>query len=399
MTSCCGIIIRRWSRFCGVGVLLLGCLGSSCSDPGEASDTTTLQGLVSLNELEPVVDATVTLGGRSAITDLNGEFTLEEGPVGPVTVEAIAPWLQRSSRAFTTVAGQKNILDFQLLEMPLKVEPADQALMEQYHQSFDWTTAQLSISLAASPTRRELENAIFHHNPALFVDTSGEEQVTPDPLPALGIQGGTGFHFVMASGDHLGDDALLANTMVDSLDALPLSAAALGEVLMWSPLLNFLLTGDPVKAAGLNAVGKAVTSETWGGAPGSDAQHLERAYIHEDELWVEVVFKPFLTLGDGISDSDGDGFKEIFARVDPRHTTPEQLDTLRADYITPTYSTLGLRTILGAVESALYSSTNPEVVGIIGEPFEVPGLGTLNYPFVVFKANANQKTSVILVAP
>jgi len=191
----------------------------------------------------------------------------------------------------------------------------------------------------------------------------------------------------------------VAATMVDSLGELPLTAPELEQRLTWRPLLNFLLNRDPEAAAGLNAEDKAVAAQRWGSAPKSPAQRLERAYLHGEELWVELVFEPFVTLGPGITDSDEDGFKELFARVDPRHLGAGLPEDLREHYIAPRFSTLGLRDIVKAAESALYSATNPEVIGIIGEPFEVPGFGTLAYPFVVLQANANDKTVAVLVAP
>lgn len=62
-------------------------------------------------------------------------------------------------------------------------------------------------------------------------------------------------------------------------------------------------------------------------------------------LWVEVVFTNFVQLGDGITDNDGDG---------------NILDKL------------------------------------VGQPFEIPGLETIQHPFVVLK-HAHGQENVILV--
>ena len=59
-------------------------------------------------------------------------------------------------------------------------------------------------------------------------------------------------------------------------------------------------------------------------------QKIEHVYLHGGEIWVKVVFADFLNLGTGISDTDGDGQKEIYAKVADTHYDAELHDKLDA---------------------------------------------------------------------
>jgi hypothetical protein len=116
------------------------------------------------------------------------------------------------------------------------------------------------------------------------------------------------------------------------------------------------------------------------------------------KLWVKVVFEPFVQVGAGISDDDGDGRKEIYAEVADANYTAEMVDKLRNDYIVKTFSTFGLSKEVTRGLNELYSTTAAQVEARIGQPFDLPGLGTINYPFLVMRYSTGQR-NVILVAP
>jgi hypothetical protein len=113
---------------------------------------------------------------------------------------------------------------------------------------------------------------------------------------------------------------------------------------------------------------------------------------------VKVVFASFVQLGPGVTDDDGDGLKEIFARVVPRFVTSEITRKLTDEYGKTLFNTHGLSKEVARSLNELYSTTAAQVERTIGQPFEVPGLGTISYPFVVLRHSQGQR-NVILVGP
>ncbi|MDI7277560.1 MAG: carboxypeptidase-like regulatory domain-containing protein, partial [Anaerolineae bacterium] len=88
-------------------------------------------------------DALVKSGSQSARASFNGEYLLEGLPPGPATLVASADWFQEQRAQGVVPAGGTGSLDIRLDEMPLKVEAADQALVESYNKTYDWTKADL----------------------------------------------------------------------------------------------------------------------------------------------------------------------------------------------------------------------------------------------------------------
>jgi len=62
-----------------------------------------------------------------------------------------------------------------------------------------------------------------------------------------------------------------------------------------------------------------------------------------------------------------------------------------------TFATHGLSIEVSKSLNELYSTTGAHVERYIGQPFDVPNLGTITYPFVVLRHSAGQE-NVILVA-
>ena len=163
-------------------------------------------------------------------------------------------------------------------------------------------------------------------------------------------------------------------------------------------MLNWLTDWDPTKSADLKLAGVAVKQQNWG-TNVQRPQELQRVYLDgaNGVLWVEVVFAPFVQVGDGITDSDGDGYKEIFAKVDSRYVSQEILDKL-VGYGQTRYTTHGMSDEVTKALREIYSTTSAQVERFIGQPFDIPGVGTIQYPFVVLK-HAGGQENVILVGP
>ncbi len=168
--------------------------------------------------------------------------------------------------------------------------------------------------------------------------------------------------------------------------------------MMWAPLINWLSEGEAAKSADLKAAGVAVRQQNWGGNS-LRPQEIEKVYLDATgALWAKVVFASFVQLGPGITDDDGDGLKEIYAKIAPAHYPSELIDKLKSDYIGKTFTTHGLSKEVSKSLNELYSTTGASVERYIGQPFEVPGVGTIGYPFVVMKHLSGHK-NVIMVSP
>ena len=131
---------------------------------------------------------------------------------------------------------------------------------------------------------------------------------------------------------------------------------------------------------------------------GSVRERIQRAFLHAGELWVEIAFEDWLVLGPEVTDSDGDGAREVFARINPALVDPACVEQLERAYLAPRLSAPGLRDALMQVLDALYTETSPYLVRTIGEPFELPGFGTLQVPFAVIE-HANGAVNVVLASP
>jgi hypothetical protein len=280
--------------------------------PAAWGQTGTLIGTVSDANQNGIGDAEVKVGDLSATTDYTGAYTIQDVPEGSVTAEVQAEWFEDKSEATTITAGQDNTLDITLSAKALQVTAGDKAIEEAYNESFDWTTDKLSIIYIAPPTRANIDRGLYFRNPALFRDTSGEAPVTAGdwdfPLPD--------------GAPNQGQQAFEEGSIVDSICKTPLSREERERALLWEPAVKLFLTKwDIDKAQGLYYVTYAVEGQKWGGASTFPPQTLQRVYLHEGEIWVEVVFEHWVGFSNKVSDSNGDGYNEFFAKVAPAHYT------------------------------------------------------------------------------
>ena len=318
---------------------------------------------------------------------------------GAVTLKVTRAWFTPFEASVTVAASGSTQHDLTLEEIPLKLDPADAALAQSYAQTFDWTKATISIAIAPRPTRRDFDNAVFFRNPALYKDTSTLPMVTPPALPEIGAQGASNFSFPLRSGRNQGQEAVELTSIVDSLADTRLPPADTAAFMIWTPMLTWLGEWDQAKAADLNAAAVAIRQQGWGGDV-PRPQEIDRVYLDSTSrtLWVEIVFAGFVQLGAGITDNDGDGRREVYARVTSVHVTAEIIDKLSNEYGQTLFSTYGLSKEVAKSLNELYTSTAAQVERTIGQPFEIPGSGTISYPFVVLRHIGGHK-NVILVAP
>jgi hypothetical protein len=389
----------------------LGACSSSSSDPrpdgavdmgggDQPGSAPGLAGTVSDKLGVPVTSARIEAGGASVFSDTQGKYALTLPMGGSVVVKVTRNWFKPVEETVTVAATGTTQRDLTIEEMPLKIDPADLALAQSYARTFDWTKQPISIEVVARPTRRDFDNAVYFRNPALYRDTSKEPALSPMPRPEIGGGSAKNFTFKLNSGKNTGQEALDLATIVDALKDTPIAASAAAEFMVWTPMLTWLGEWDAGKAADLKAAGVAVRQQSWGGTA-TRPQDIERVYLDtaSGALWVEVVFASFVQVGPGITDDDGDGRKEVYARVAGIHHSSDVIDKLSKEYGKTTFTTHGLSKEVTKSLNELYSTaTAAQVERYVGQPIELPGVGMINYPFVVLKHAGGQK-NVILVAP
>jgi len=346
-----------------------------------------------------VGDALVSAGGQETNADYQGNYSLGGVPAGDQTVTIAADWFEDDQAQATVSVGSSVTHDVQLTALAMQVLPADLTLSDTHNTAFDWTTETVAIDYVALPTRAEIDKALYFQNPALYSDTTGEATITPATLPDISGTA-TGFDFpIQAGSTYEGNQALDVSTIVDSLAGTPVTTAEADASVLWEPAIDiYLVNWDIAQALDLYYVSLAIEGQRWGGSGALPPQHLQHTFLHGGELWVELVFEDFIDLGSGITDSNGDGWRDLFAMVPSDYYSTTVYDKLNDDYITPTFDTLGLRDNLTLILDDLYTRTSPEITTTIGVPVDVTGLGTLQYPFVSL-THSNAVENILLVEP
>jgi hypothetical protein len=343
----------------------------------------------------PVEGVMIDVDGTQAFSDSDGKYVVAPLTAGAATAQFTQDWFQDKSESVTIKDTGPTSLDVTLDEHPLKLDSADKTLADTYNKTYDWTTDQLSIVVLPKPTRKELDNAIYFHNPALYRDTSKDTLSPTKTLPSIGTSA-KDFDFQAQNGKQV----LVVSTVKDKLGDTALDAAAKSDWMMWTPLLTYLKDWDAQKASDINNAGVAVRQQTWGDQNAVRPQDVERVYMYKDELWIEVVFENFVKVGSGITDSDGDGRKEVFGKVAADHYSAEVIKKIKDEYLgQAALNTHGMSKEINHSLNELYTSTAAEVEKYIGQKYDLPGgKGTISYPFVVLK-HSNSEVNVLLVGP
>lgn len=391
--------MRKSIRFGRMAVALAAFVAVACDSGDDTGSETTLAGIVLNERQESVADVVITIGTLEAITDIDGRFTVADVPTGTQELTAVGDWYEPTIQSLEIGAGE-NQVEVAIVSLALEVTPADLAVYNQWAQTFDWTVDTVSVAYARRPTRAEIEKALYYHNPALLADPSGEAIVIPSEPPAVGSGGVTGLDFVVLDANSGAQVPVFdIETAVDDLSDTPLSAEEIENGLLWEPAVElYLVKWNLDEALLLNLAGQAVEAERWGGASVLPPQALEHLFVHGNELWVEIAFENFVTVGEGITDSDGDGYVEVFVRLAVELYSEAVPTELATHYAGLEYDTLGLVDNLAVILDDLYTRTNPAVVSTLGVPYEAPSGLSFEYPFAVLE-HSSGAINVLLVEP
>ena len=113
-------------------------------------------------------------------------------------------------------------------------------------------------------------------------------------------------------------------------------------------MVDYLSDWDYSEGSTFGEPGRLVEGDKWGGASASPAyQEITRLFLRSVgdgyEAWVEVEFRPWVTFPDGVTDSDGDGYRELYARLDSRFVSETATRRLLDDYAGRTLNAAGIR--------------------------------------------------------
>gem|GEM_PF-394143 len=198
----------------------------------------------------------------------------------------------------------------------------DEAAIARFNASCKRTESRIMMRVIAKPTRARLDSAAYDRNP-LFHSPHTQELTSPKPRPKL---------------DNLDfGGSLVSSSLSDRIEDIPLSAQDRASPMAWRPMLDFLADWDYDRSVELMIIGGNVSKEKWGNAEiARPLQQITTAYIHagKGEIWVKVEFEPYIRFLESVDDEDGDGYAEIYGRIDKVSYSPELLAHLRSDYLT-----------------------------------------------------------------
>jgi alginate O-acetyltransferase complex protein AlgJ len=204
-------------------------------------------------------------------------------------------------------------------------------------------------------TRAALDYAAYHAN-FMIADPEPETPFAADKAPDT---------------SHPFRDKVEVSTLTSDFAKLPLDERERAQPLAYAPLSEFLQAHQVAGAAELSEVGAAVHDEKWGLAlpPGSAGQALSELYLHTPasgtpELWAKIEFQPWFKSFSGSADQDGDGFPEVYGRVQGALVTPAVVAAIRNDYQTPVLSAKEVKAWANQLSSYWYPSFNTDLIPV-----------------------------------
>ncbi len=190
----------------------------------------------------------------------------------------------------------------------------------------------LLIREISQPTRAALDWAAYQTNP-LLAEEAPKPFDTQTATPALG--------------DLVFEDVFVPGSITDALQR------AGGIQLVWEPALEWLRRSDEKAAAGLIDAAYFVAKEKWGTKRLTQriaALHL--ATEAKQHSYVRIDFIPGFKVGEGISDTNGDGSPEVFAQLKPDTMAP--VADLLAKYHSEPLAPAEIARYVSEIAGALY---------------------------------------------
>jgi alginate O-acetyltransferase complex protein AlgJ len=217
----------------------------------------------------------------------------------------------------------------------------DLELARSLQPAFERCSSRLMVRVITDTTRAALDHLTHDRNPLFHYPSPADLQPPPD-TPAL-----ADLHF---------EGALVAAAVRDRIEQTPLAEAETARPLAWQPLSKLLVEWDYDAAEGLLQVARQVSGEKWGNAGVvRPLQQLAALYLHGDELWAKVEFRPELEWI-AADDEDADGYRELYAPVAPDAYGESLLEYLRGDYLSEPLDLAELETYFFELASDWYQA-------------------------------------------
>ena len=177
--------------------------------------------------------------------------------------------------------------------------------------AFNRQKSQVYIREIAVPTLANFDFAAYDCNPVLVDPPAQKPKKTPKQV---GMEGLT---FVGA-----------IKVPVQNLAATPLTEQEKAQPLAWKPLIK--RAWEIVKDDKLQYLASRVNSYKWADPlVFQPYQEVTTAYIHDNEgqveLWVKIEFLPWVTFVKNVSDEDGDGYREIYGKLNTESVNADSL--------------------------------------------------------------------------
>ncbi|MFW5960745.1 MAG: alginate O-acetyltransferase AlgX-related protein, partial [Chitinivibrionales bacterium] len=191
--------------------------------------------------------------------------------------------------------------------------------------NFDRRESRVTIRRIQKPTLADLGYAAYVSNPIRY----DPESFSPDVDESRSI-------------DEMAFDSSLSG-IADSIGETPLSRDEIHRPLAWEPLQEEIWKN--YQFDGMKRFGRSIESEKWGDASVfKPFQEIVSVFIHETgdvypEIWTEIEFKEWVDfLEEDITDSDGDGFREIYGRLNTQELEGEEGYSKVLDWIKNVYT-------------------------------------------------------------
>lgn len=225
------------------------------------------------------------------------------------------------------------------------------------NKGYDRSSSRVLVREIVRPTRANLDYAAWVAN-TILGDTA-KVRVSP---AAIGV-------------DSLGFGGLLQDVRL-KLEQTPLTSDERSEPLAWKPVENLWLAWNFEMAGPLVSRVQQIGQARWGDTSQVylPFQQIASLYLHKtetgDEVWVHLEFQPWMTGHlKGISDQDGDGFPDAWAKLAAPELKPRMVALLRGEYTTKVLDRAEAVQWANELAAAWYPVYNTDMVDLSQEPF------------------------------
>ena len=232
-------------------------------------------------------------------------------------------------------------------------KPAEHAEVRTLNDGYARTRSKVWVRQIQRPTRAALDYAAYHAN-FMIADLEPESPLAGDQKPDTSKP----FANVVDSA-----------SLTSDIGKTGLSAAERQQPLAFPPLSERLQSRKVEGADKLAEAGSAIRAEKWGLPlpPGTTGQQLSELFVHQPasgpaELWAKIEFQPWLPAFKGSADQDGDGYPEIYGRLQSALSTPAIVAEIEQDYVAKVLSPSEVKAWANQLSSYWYPSFNTDLL-------------------------------------